>query len=320
MHGQSRSAEPDLRDAYRDRARLPSFRTKRLERVSSMRDLLMMAILSSCLAVLACNRDGETDDRSLSFLDRSQPVATRTSEDLTRSIEPVQVEVFEPHQRMKMTFEALPLQQVLDDVYGRIWREREAIVFTCRDGYESTIAVRRILSHSAFLALSRLGQKEFTIVDARHGAPMEVSLGPFYVIWENLDDAKIRAEDDYGWPYQVVGIELVSFDQRFGRMVPDREASKRIWAGFDAFTIHCSRCHAINGQGGSVGPELNYPANPTEYMNKGWLRRWIDDPTSMRRDPAMPPLNRNLPERDRVIEDIVQYLEAIALRKIEPSR
>lgn len=253
------------------------------------------------------------------FLDHSQPIVTRTSEELTRLVEPVQVEVFEPHQHTKMTFEALPLRQVLDDAYGRIWREREAIVFTCRDGYEPTIAVRRILNHSAFLALSRLGQQEFTIVDARHGAPTEVNLGPFYVIWENLDDAKIRAEDDYGWPYQVVRIELVSFEEQFSRMVPAKEASNRIWAGFDAFAIHCSRCHAINGQGGNVGPELNYPANPTEYMKEEWLRRWIDEPTSMRRNPAMPPLNRNLPNRERVIDDIVRYLEAIASRKIEPS-
>jgi len=253
------------------------------------------------------------------FLDHSQPIATRSSEELTRLAEPVQVEVFEPHQRTKMTFEALPLPQVLDDAYGRIWREREAIVFTCRDGYEPTIAVRRILNHSAFLALGRPGPQEFTIVDARHGAPREVNLGPFYVIWENLDDAKIRAEDDYGWPYQVVRIELVSFEEQFGRMVPAKEASNRIWAGFDAFAIHCSRCHAINGQGGTVGPELNYPANPTEYMKEEWLRRWIDDPTSMRRNPAMPPLNRNLPNRERVIDDVVRYLEAIASRKIEPS-
>lgn len=283
-----------------------------------MRTLLTFALASSCVVLSACDRDQKSDERSLMFLDHSKPVATRTLEELNREIEPLEVEVFEPHQRTKMAFAALPLPQVLDDAYGDIWREREAIVFTCRDGYEPTIAVRRVLNHSAFLALNRLDQAEFTIVEARDGARQEVDLGPFYVIWENLDDAKIRAEDDYGWPYQVVRIELVSFQDRFAEMVPGEEASDRIWAGFDSFVVHCSRCHAINGHGGSVGPELNYPANPTEYMREDWLRRWIDDPTSMRRNPAMPPLNRNLPNRKRAIDDIVSYLEAIASRKVEP--
>ena len=274
--------------------------------------------LSAC-AACGCDREVAQDIRSLEFLDRSQLVASRTLDQLTRQIKPRDVQVFDPHQRQEIVFEALSLTQVLDDAYGPSWREREAIVFSCRDGYEPTIPVQRVLTHAAFLAVSRPGKSDFSLLEHRNGAIKPVELGPFYVIWSNLDDAQIRAEDGYGWPYQVVRIDLVSFRSRFGEMVPAKAAPQKAWDGFHAFVIHCSRCHAINGHGGKVGPELNYPANPTEYMKEEWLRKWIADPTSMRTAPTMPPLNPMLPDRSRVIDDIVAYLEAIASHKIEPG-
>lgn len=276
-----------------------------------------IALALFCFGLAGCNRE-HSEERSLEFLDRSRPVASLTVTALEQKVELREVEVFEPHQRTKVVYEALALPEVLDAAYGPSWRQREAIVFSCRDGYEPTIAVQRVLSHQAFVAVGR-PKKAFRILEHRNGAVTPVDLGPFYIIWENLDDAQVRIEDDYGWPYQVVRVDLVSFRSRFGDMVPDPEASKKIWAGFEAFVIHCSRCHTINGQGGKVGPELNYPANPTEYMKAEWLRRWIDDPTSMRHAPRMPPLNPLLPDRAKTIDDIVTYLRAMSSHKVEPK-
>lgn len=243
-----------------------------------------------------------------------------TLDELARKAELRDVKVFDPHQRDdELTFRAFPLPDILDAAYGPSWREREAIVFTCRDGYEPTIPVQRVLRHKAFLAVGRADSPEFTLLEHRNDSIKPVELGPFYLIWSNLDDARIRAEGGYGWPYQVVRIDLVSFQSRFGAMAPDADAPKEVRAGFEAFIIHCSRCHSINGHGGKVGPELNYPANPTEYMKEPWLRKWIADPTSMRSAPTMPPLNPKLPDRARIIDDIVAYLEAIASHKIEPG-
>jgi mono/diheme cytochrome c family protein len=280
-------------------------------------DFAVLALI--CCIGTGCSRDRAVDAESLQFLDGSEPVTSRNLGELTERIELREVEVFDPHQREKTVFRALPLTAVLDDAYGPIWREREAIVFSCRDGYEPTLSVRRLLRHAAFLAVGRPGTAEFSLREDRNGVTRQVELGPFYVIWENLGDARVRAEDDYGWPYQVVRIDLVSFRSRFGAMAPDRASSEEIRAGFEAFVIHCSRCHSVNGRGGKVGPELNYPANPTEYMKAEWLRKWIDDPTSMRNAPTMPPLNPKLPDRARVIDDIVAYLEAIASHKIAPA-
>jgi len=301
------------------------------------RPLLVIVLLLTGVGVLACSRrdadltrdtsrserdhvgaDG-AGTRSLAFFRASQPVTSLTVKELVQTIEPRLVEVFEPYEHRQVSFTALPLEQVLDEAYGPSWRKSEAVLFTCRDGYQPTIPVRRILNHSAFLAIARPGDAGFTILKHEKGTKKRIDLGPFYIIWENLADARIRIEGDNGWPYQVLQIDLVSFRSRFREMAPPVDASTEALAGFDAFVAHCSQCHTINGHGGAIGPELNYPANPTEYMKGDWLRTWIDEPARMRRAPRMPPLNPELPERAQIIDEIVAYLTAMASRKIEPK-
>jgi mono/diheme cytochrome c family protein len=257
--------------------------------------------------------------RSLAFLIESKPVKALTVEELTNTLKPLRVEVFEPYEHAKVMFTGLPLERVLDEAYGPSWRTHEAILFHCLDGYEPTIPVRRVLDHHAFLAIDRPGDAGFTILKDEQGTTRRIPLSPFYVIWENLDNARVRIEGDYGWPYQVVRIDLVSFRSRFRDMAPPSNPADEVLAGFDAFVAHCSKCHMINGHGGAIGPELNYPANPTEYMTDEWLRKWIDDPTLMRVAPRMPPLNPDLPDRARIIDEIVAYLGAMASHKVEPG-
>jgi len=277
---------------------------------------IVLALALSVSGALACER-GEVE--SLSFLRESKPVTSLTTKELARNIGLSRVTVFEPYERTEVAFTAMPLPLVLDQGYGPTWRESEAIVFICRDGYQSAFPVQRILDHRAFLAIGRPDAGGFTVLKDEEGTKKRVELGPSYVIWENLDDAQVRTEDDYGWPYQVVRIDLVSLRSRFAEMAPPKNAGVKVAAGFEAFIVHCSQCHAMNGRGGVLGPELNYPANPSEYMVDEWLRKWIDDPTSMRRAPRMPPLNPALPERARVIDEIVAYLDEMARHKIEPK-
>jgi mono/diheme cytochrome c family protein len=268
---------------------------------------------------LATTPAAETGTHSLVFLSESQTVVSLTVEELTQRIRPRRVEVFEPYERARVAFTALPLERVFDEAYGPSWRTRDAILFSCRDGYEPTIPVRRVLDHRAYLAVDRSGAIGFTVLKDEEGTKKRIELGPFYVIWENLDNARIRTEGDYGWPYQVVRIDLVSFRSHFREMAPPQNASTDVLAGFDAFVAHCSKCHTINGRGGAIGPELNYPVNPTEYLKDEWLRKWIDDPKSMRLAPRMPPLSSELPERARIIDEIVAYLDAMASHKIDPE-
>jgi mono/diheme cytochrome c family protein len=286
-----------------------------------VRTALLLLLALRALGATAKPADGQAA-RTLEFFVDSRTATSLTADALTGSIEPRQVRVFDPYEQTEVTFTALPLEGVLDQAYGASWREHEAILFTCRDGYQPTIPVRRVLAQRAFLAIDRPEIKSgasFTILKYEEGTRKRIDLAPFYVIWENLDDARTRSEGDYGWPYQVERIDLVSFRSRFGEMTPPEDAPANVLAGFEAFVVHCSKCHRVNGHGGAIGPELNYPANPTEYMKDEWLRRWIDDPAKVRFAPRMPPLNPALPQRARVIDEIVAYLQAMTAHKIAPG-
>ena len=92
----------------------------------------------------------------------------------------------------------------------------------------------------------------------------------------------------------------------------------KIVRGFATFTRNCMVCHTMNlGGDATIGPDLNVPYNPTEYLRADALRRLIRDPQSLRHWPAtkMPPFSvATLSDRD--YNDVLAYLQHMAGRKV----
>lgn len=252
------------------------------------------------------------ESASLQFERHGNAVATLGRAALRQIHAPSVVRVFEPYEEAEARFDALPLPAVLDHVYGSSWRDEEELLFTCRDGYQPTVPVRRVLEHAAWLAVDRPGVQGFTIVKVESGRRQRIDLSPAYLVWENLDDAQIREQGDYGWPYQLVGIDLVRARDRFPRMAPPVAAPADVHAGFRAFRVHCSRCHTVNGDGGQIGPELNGPVPSVSVRDVDWLRRWIEDPSEIVPTARMPRLNPALADREAIIDEILAYLRTMA--------
>jgi mono/diheme cytochrome c family protein len=262
------------------------------------------------------------DRRELRFLQRGDAAGTLTLGAMRRSIPSSTVEVLDPYEQAEAAFDALPFAALLDLAYGPDWRRGEELLFTCSDGYQPTLPVRRVLEHRAWLAFDRreptsptapdAAPGDFTIFKHESGERKRIELSPFYLVWQNLDDAQVRLDGDHGWPYQIVSIDLVRTRDRFPRMFPPADASAEVKSGFTAFRVHCSRCHRMNGDGGTIGPELNLPVSPLDHREVAWLRRWIDDPSQLQPDSRMPRLNPALPDRARTIDAILAYLRAMA--------
>lgn len=76
-------------------------------------------------------------------------------------------------------------------------------------------------------------------------------------------------------------------------------------------------CYTLNGAGKAhVGPDLNLPQNPTEYLVPTALRQLIRNPGSVRSWPAMqmPGFDQEALS-DHEIEMIIEYLAHVAGRK-----
>jgi mono/diheme cytochrome c family protein len=143
------------------------------------------------------------------------------------------------------------------------------------------------------------------------------SAGPFYIVWTGPDVRSIRSEQ---WPYHLA--KLVSQPSPASRWpelavnsaLPSTDSAR---LGAMLFVIQCLPCHKLNGAGASdVGPDLNLPQNPTEYLTSQGLHDLIRGPRAVRAWPAMampafPPDHLS----DHEIRDIIAYLKHMAGRR-----
>ena len=146
------------------------------------------------------------------------------------------------------------------------------------------------------------------------------SAGPFYILWTGALAATIRSEQ---WPYQVA--KLASQPSPAARwpalgVDPALPATHPVRAGQALFVTQCLPCHTLNGAGAStVGPDLNKPMSPTEYLTPAALRALIRDPKSVRTWPGqlMPGFAADQMS-DREIDLVIGYFAHMTARRTAP--
>jgi mono/diheme cytochrome c family protein len=144
----------------------------------------------------------------------------------------------------------------------------------------------------------------------------DASAGPFYVVWIGVRAAQVQPGN---WPYHVVTFSVQDAPTKrwptlvVDPMLPPLDPARR---GQALFVSKCFNCHTLNHAGlATMGPDLNVPMNPTEYLTDKGLRTLIRDPQSVRAWPeqAMPGYSRDdLSDED--IDLIVAYLRHMAGR------
>lgn len=145
----------------------------------------------------------------------------------------------------------------------------------------------------------------------------EVSAGPFYLVWVRPEASGVRSEQ---WPYQLA--RIVSSDdplRRWPQLAVEQglPADSPIRAGQAVFITQCMACHTLNGAGSAaMGPDLNRPMNPTEYLTPAGLKTLIRDPRSVRTWPGqqMPGFDAAMLS-DADLDRVVAYLGHMAGRK-----
>lgn len=212
-----------------------------------------------------------------------------------------------------MTFRAVPLAVLLEGT-----AQDDGVRITSADGFRTTLPAAALLAPgSAYLAVEP-ADAPWPPLKAGESA----TAGPFYLVWARSDRAAPSREQ---WPFQIVKMEAVATPaKRFPMTAPAASvpANHPIRIGYAAYQKHCASCHTVNGGGdSSLGPDLNIPYNPTEYLRPEALRRLIRDPQSLHRWPEsrMPAFDsKALPDRE--LAELVAYLRHMADHKVAPPR
>lgn len=179
------------------------------------------------------------------------------------------------------------------------------IVFECIDGYQPEMPLELFLNAKPFLAFQDLdapnGEKWEKIVKGEN----EMDADPFYLVYESVS----KKDSLYKWPYNLIKIHLETLNKATEGLFPVK--NKKLESGYALFQSQCSTCHALNGMGGTMGPELNYPKSVTEYWKENELVNYIVNPAAYRHKVKMPTLGITKKQS----QEIVDYLKYMSKHK-----
>jgi mono/diheme cytochrome c family protein len=192
------------------------------------------------------------------------------------------------------------------------------IQFTCRDGFSAPISRQHLLNQKTSGAIAYIAIEEANKPWPAIRPPTKpYSAGPFYLVWVNPKASGIGREE---WPFQLTGFEIAkSMRELYPAIFPDSKLAgdHPVVRGFKIFSKTCFTCHTLNKQGRSeIGPDLNWPMNPTEYFQLVSLKALIRDPQKLRSWPQSKMKGFSKEEvSDAELADLVQYLKHMAKRK-----
>jgi mono/diheme cytochrome c family protein len=209
-----------------------------------------------------------------------------------------------------MHYRAVPLRALLDGVMPA-----DQLQFVAGDGFAAEIPAALVLGDAgsqAWLAIEDPA-RPWPLLAGKHA-----SAGPFYLVWTRPQRARINPEQ---WPYQLASIRRLSgIATRFPAILPDPALPSDSTArrGFAVFQRTCFACHTLNGEGDArLGPDLNIPHNPIEYLRADLLRAFIRNPQSLRRWPQAKMQGFDTQAlSDTELDDVLAYLRHMAGRKI----
>ncbi len=209
------------------------------------------------------------------------------------------------------TYRALPLRVLLERYTSMKTLDpaQTQIVFECEDGYSPSMPLSMVLGKHAYLAVSDADAPagQDWIVAEKNGETKKVA--PFYVVYTDVP----ASAHDYKWPYNLVRISLVSTQKEYAAIYPHNDDT--MVRGFGLFQRNCGICHALNGVGGQMGPELNYPKSVMEYWRSpADIKAFVKAPTSYRHNSKMPAVTYL---SDNELDEIIRYLQYMTGHKMK---
>ncbi len=212
--------------------------------------------------------------------------------------------IYDPVFKRAKKYKAIPLKPYLAQVVvsQNLDTANTEIIFLCKDGYNPSMSLNKVLQNDPYLAIKDLeAPAERNWMDTLRG-----KWAPFYLVWPN----NAKATKGYTWPYGLKFLQFKTSDASYKAAFPK---DKKQIAGFELYKSKCMKCHSINKVGGIMGPEFNIPKSITEYWQAVDIKAFVKDPYSYRYNSKMPPVEGI---KDKEIDKIISYLSYMKDHKI----
>ncbi len=265
--------------------------------------LIVLLVASACAQA---EPTPEIPDAPLVFRRDGREVRRISIRALAAHAAPEIVRSDDPYYGHHKQFRAIPLEDALVYAFGMnvAALRRVSFVLSARDGYAVPIEGARLLEGGAYIAYDDVDIPGFAPI-----GPQRVSPAPAYIVWTRQGQGNL---DTHPRPWQLAMIEIAPFERLYPHTVPHGEpADGPAMQGFAVFRDHCIKCHAINREGGRVGPELNVPQSIVEYRPEEQIRAYIRNPATFRYG-AMPP-HPGL--REAEMDALIAYFRAMSTHK-----
>jgi mono/diheme cytochrome c family protein len=236
-------------------------------------------------------------------------VGTLSLKSLAHDIASEPIRGYDPYYKKEKRFRALPLKRILRLGFpGVEGLEDKEFILRAKDGYAAYFRGKLATDDGAYVAFEDEDVAGWEPIGPQHANP-----APFYVVWSKPEQTNLETHPR---PWQLAKIEMVRFDVAYPHTSPgDLPADAPAARGYAIFREQCFKCHAINREGGRVGPELNVPQNVLEYRPEEQVRAYIKNPGTFRYSnmPAHPDLG------EAGLDALVAYLRAMKDKKHDPK-
>ncbi len=267
--------------------------------------LALMLFASSAVAADAVAGD------ELRFIRDGKTVRSLDAGALSMACVAVTIELDDPYYGHQKSYRACPLEAVIRLGFGEPATAfaAENFFLRARDGYTRPASGKILAEPGGYVAFAdaELPSGKWEPIERRQLDP-----GPFYMVWTGEGQSDPHR---HPWPYQLVSIEIAPFEREYPHTAPTGiSAEAPAWVGFGIFRSECIACHAVNGEGGTVGPELNVPQSIVEYRPREQIKAYIRHPETFRYTtmPAHPHLS---PQQ---LDALLAYFDAMRERKHDP--
>lgn len=275
--------------------------------------VLCLVALAAFWPTMPCA--GTTGAADLKFIRDGTTVRTLDLAALQAGCQVQKITIDDPNYGRRMSYLACPLAEVLRLGFGVPPQSlaADSFLLRARDGYAKPVTGARLLEPGGFLAFADANRTPgagggWEPIERKQADP-----GPYYLVWA------LPAGTDpsqYPWPYQLAAIEIASLETLYPHIIPrGLPPTSPAVAGYKIFRTQCIACHAINGEGGTIGPDLNIPMSIVEYRPATQIKAYIRNPASFRYSnmPPQPHLS------DQQLEELFAYFGAMRMLKFDPK-